>query len=68
MDSEQVGEIKRYFGVVAEDLKREITQIAEGHAIIRNEMGEFREEVRNEFKEVRSLIWAHDFCSQTSEE
>ncbi len=48
-------EIKQHFGVVAEQLRHEIQQVAEGHDVICQEIAEFREEVRNEFKEVRSL-------------
>jgi len=33
MNTEQREEIKRHFGVVAEALKSDILQIAEGHAI-----------------------------------
>lgn len=53
MNSEQMEEIKRHFGVVAESLRSDIRQIAEGHATIRNELQELRREVRDEFKEMR---------------
>ena len=56
MTDEQMGEMERYFGVIAEGLRGEIRQVAEGHDVIRREMREFREEVQSEFKEVRSLI------------
>ncbi len=56
MTEEQMNELKRHFGVVAEALRGEIHLVAEGHDVIRREMREFREEVQSEFKEVRSLI------------
>lgn len=37
-------EIKRYFGVVAEGLRNEIRQVAEGHEVIRNEIRALRED------------------------
>jgi hypothetical protein len=52
MNSEQMEEIKRHFGVVAESLRSDIRQIAEGHATIRHELRGFREEFRDEFKEI----------------
>lgn len=56
MECEQVEEIKRYFGVIAEALRDDVRQAAEGHSVIRHEMQEFRSEVREEFREVRSLL------------
>ena len=53
---EKFEETKRYFGVIAEGLRNDIRQVAEGHEVIRQDMREFREEVQSEFKEVRSLI------------
>ncbi len=49
-------ELKLHFGVIAEGLISEIQMVAEGHSIIREEIGKFRENVQEEFKEVRSLI------------
>lgn len=49
-------EIKRHFGVVAESLRSDIRQIAEGHAVIRNELQSQRVELRGEFNETRSLM------------
>ncbi len=49
-------EIKRHFGVVAESLRSDIQQIAEGHAVLRHELQSQREEMRDEFKETTSLI------------
>ena len=54
MNAEQMEEIKRHFGVVAETLRSDIRQIAEGHATIRIELQEHREEIRDEFKELRA--------------
>jgi hypothetical protein len=56
MNSEQMEEIKRYFGVVAESLRSDIRQIAEGHATIRQELQRQRDEFRDEFKEMRALL------------
>ena len=56
MNSEQIEEIKRHFGVVAEALRSDIQQIAEGHAVIRHELQEMRNEFRDEFKEMRALM------------
>ncbi len=56
MTPQDMEEIKRHFGVVAEALRSDMRQIAEGHAVIRNELQEMREEFRDEFREVRSLL------------
>lgn len=56
MTDAQVEEIKRHFGVVAEALRDEIRQIAEGHSGIRHELQEIRDEFRDEFKEMRALM------------
>ena len=50
MNAEQMEEIKRHFGVVAESLRNDIRQIAEGHATIRHELQEHHGEIREEFK------------------
>ena len=39
-------EIKRHFGIVAESLRSDIQQIAEGHDLIRHELQIQREEVK----------------------
>lgn len=49
-------EIKRHFGVVAESLRGDIRQIAEGHDVIRHELQNQREELREDFKETKALI------------
>jgi uncharacterized small protein (DUF1192 family) len=56
MNAEQMEEIKRHFGVVAESLRSDIRQIAEGHTTIRHELQGLRSEFRDEFKEMRALI------------
>ena len=56
MEKGETEEIKRHFGVVAEGLRSEIRQAAEGHDAIREEIKRFREEVREEFKEVKAII------------
>jgi hypothetical protein len=56
MNTEQMEEIKRHFGVVAESLRSDIRQIGEGHATIRNELQGLRSEFRDEFKEMRALM------------
>ena len=56
MSNEEIEEIKRHFDVVAESLRSDIQQIAEGHAVLRHELQSQREEMRAEFKETRSLM------------
>lgn len=56
MNDAQVEEIKRHFGVVAEALRSDIRQIAEGHSGIRRELQEIHDEFRDEFKEMRALM------------
>jgi len=56
MNHEEMEEIKRHFGVVAESLRSDIRQIAEGHDVIRRELQHQREEVKEEFKEAKSLM------------
>ena len=56
MEQEQLEEIKRHFGVIAEALRSDVRQVAEGHAVIRHELQEFRAQVRDEFREVRALL------------
>ncbi len=56
MNSEEMEEVKRYFGVVAEGLRHDIQQVAEGHQVILGQVQQFREEVKEEFKEVRAFF------------
>ena len=56
MNNEEMEEIKRHFGVVAGSLRGDIQQIAEGHTMLRHELQSQREEMRDEFKETKSLM------------
>jgi hypothetical protein len=56
MNREDMEEIKRHFGFVAESLQNDIRQIAEGHATIRHELQDLRREFKDEFKEMRALL------------
>ncbi len=56
MNNEEIEEIKRHFGVVAESLRSDIRLIAEGHAVLRPELQGQREEIKDEFKETRALL------------
>ena len=56
VDNEQVNEIKRYFGVVADGLRNEIRQMAEGVVNVDEKLERFRQEVREDFKELKSMI------------
>jgi len=56
MNDEQMEEFKRHLGIVTESLRGEIRQIAEGHATIRQELHDHREEIRDEFKEMRAIL------------
>ncbi|WP_173050926.1 hypothetical protein [Nitrospira sp. KM1] len=56
MNNEAMEEIKRHFGVIAESLRSDIQQIAEGHDMIRHELRTQREEVKEEFKDAKSLM------------
>ena len=49
-------ETKQYFGVVAEGLRSEIQQVAEGHVVIRNEIQLLRQEKEQAHKEIVSAI------------
>lgn len=56
MEQDQVEEIKRHFGVLAEALRGDVRLVAEGHTVIRRELQEFRCEARDEFQAVRALL------------
>ncbi len=60
MDSAEVTEIKRHFGVVAERLESRIQQIAEGVAHLdeklETEISTLRVEMHQEFDETRAMI------------
>ena len=56
MNAEQMEEFKRHLGVVTESLRSDIRQIAEGHATIQQQLHDHREEMRDEFKEMRAIL------------
>jgi len=56
VDPEQVEEIKRHFGVVADSFQTKIRPGAKGHDVIRYELAEFRQETQEEFKKVKALV------------
>ena len=60
MNAEQMDEIKRHFDVVAEGLRSEIRQVAEGVANVdeklEREISALSQEMRTEFKEVKAMI------------
>jgi len=56
MNAEEMEELKRHFGVITESLRSDIRQIAEGHATIQQELHDHREEMRDEFKEMRAIL------------
>lgn len=56
MNAEEMEEIKRHFDVVAEGLRHDLRQVAEGHQVILTQVHQFQEEVKEEFKEGRALL------------
>ena len=56
MNPDEMDEIKRHFGVVAEGLRTEIRQVAEGHEVIRAEIQTLREENEQAHREILSAI------------
>ncbi len=56
MEKGEIEEIKRHFGVIAEGLRNEIRQVAEGHEVIRNEIRTLREENEAAHREILSAI------------
>jgi|SRR5450759_654824 uncharacterized coiled-coil DUF342 family protein len=70
MTHEEMEEVKRHFGVVADGLRSDIRLVAEGHAALdlkfdtmRQEVSEFHEEfldfrkdVQGEFRDLRALV------------
>lgn len=61
MNAEQLEEIKRHFSVVSEALRSDISRIAVGHATLCHELQEPRGEIRDEFKEMQTLLQL-SFC------
>ncbi|MCY4613864.1 MAG: hypothetical protein OXB94_09615 [Nitrospira sp.] len=56
MNAENMEQLKRHFSIVAEGFRHDLQQIAEGHQVILTEIQQFREDVQEEFKEVRALL------------
>jgi len=60
MSAEIVGEIKRLFGVVAEDLRSDIRAVAEGQLTLEERLSaridRLEIEMRREFEEVKAMI------------
>ena len=56
MNAEQLEEIKRHFSVVSEALRSDILRIAERHSTLCHELQEPRGEIRDEFKEMQTLL------------
>jgi hypothetical protein len=56
MNSAEVDEVKRHFNVVAEALRSEIRQVAEGVEGVRFDLTAFKAEVKQEFEETRAMI------------
>ncbi len=53
---EQQAETRRHFEVVAEGLRSEIRQVAEGVLSVDEKLGRFRQEVQAEFDEIKAMI------------
>ena len=56
MNREEMEEIKSHFGVVAEGLRDEIRQVAEGHEVIHNEIRALREQNEAAHQEILAAI------------
>ena len=56
MNTEDMEQLKRHFSVVAEGLRHDLQHVAEGHQVILAQVQQFREDVKEEFKEVRALL------------
>ncbi len=56
MNREEIEEIKRHFDVVAEGLEHKIQLVAEGVTNVNEKLERFRQEVQEEFKEVKAMI------------
>jgi len=56
MEKSEVEEIKRHFSVVAEGLEYKIQLLAEGITNVDEKLERFRKEVKEEFKEAKSMI------------
>jgi polyhydroxyalkanoate synthesis regulator phasin len=60
MDADTVEEIKRHFGIVAEDLRSEIRAVAEGQELLREQLTSkidgLEREIHSEFEEAKAMI------------
>ena len=56
MDREAVEEIKRHFGVVAEQVRSDVRAVAEAQQDLRRQVSEIRSELVRESEETRALI------------
>ncbi len=56
MKKTEIDEIKRHFNVVAESLENKIRFIAEGVTTVEDKLERFRQEVKDEFNETKSMI------------
>lgn len=56
MTPHEIDEIKRHFSVVAEGLRSDIRQVADGVEGIRFEFSALKDEVKQEFEETRAMI------------
>jgi hypothetical protein len=52
----ELSETRRHFDVVAEGLRSDVRQVAEGVATVGSELKEFRVEVKEDLGELRSMI------------
>lgn len=56
MNREEMEEIKRYFGVVAEGLERKVQQVAEGHQILMNGQSRIMDRIDRLERELGAMI------------
>lgn len=56
MDRESIDEIKRHFGVVAEDLRSAVAAVAEGHRETQERITRLEGKIDNQFEETRALL------------
>jgi hypothetical protein len=56
MAPQWVGEIKRHFGVITEQVRSDVQQVAEWQQELKREIDVLRSDMTSEFKEVKSLV------------
>jgi hypothetical protein len=56
VNKDEAEDIKRHFRVIAEQLRSDVRQVAEGQQLIRGEVDALHAEMTPEFKEVKSFI------------